>query len=230
MHNDWPAFSLLPATLPTAAAYLYGWVDTTIPGHRTITDGPSVRTLASGYHRGDALAAELTAAGLPCAFANGRFTASPTIPDEMTATDRLAVIMGFLGRAGHLLNTSATHVSAHISPVAIPLHGAMWNQITIDSDDVMQLSRQQRASGYAWGAVRVFDVELTLHRWAFEALSTGWCTRGRVTVVAGDDTPMSGTNPDGYIQGQVLQVSRPEVIDEIEQVYRVLMRIAEVAS
>jgi len=223
-----PGSSVLPATLPPASGYIYGWVDTSVPGHRTITDtgGPTTYTLASGYHRGDELAAELTTQGLATTFDNGQFTLSLT--GKVGSDDRLAVILGVAARSGQSLIETA--VSGRISPVAIPLLGAQWQRVTVDADDVMTLSRQQRASGYAWGATRVWDVEVLMHRWAFEAFEFGWCSKGKVTVVCGSDVAMSSSETGGKIEGQVLSVTRPVWSSTVELQASVVLRIAEVTA
>jgi len=224
-----PGSSVLPATLPPASGYLYGWVDTSVPGHRTITDDPGASvtyTLASGFYRGDELAAELTTQGLATSYDNGKFTVSAA--GNLASDDRLAVILGIAARSGQTLID--TTVSGRISPVAIPLLGAQWQQVTVDADDVMTLSRQQRASGYAWGATRVWDVEVLMHRWAFEAFEFGWCSKGKVSIVCGSDVAMSSSETGGKIEGQVLSVTRPVWSSTVELQATVTMRIAEVTA
>lgn len=220
-----PPSSPLPASLPPASGYLYGWVDTTVPGHRVIsTTQPATFTIPPGYYRGDALADELTSQGLATTFANGRFSTEKTL----IGTDRLGVLMGFFAQSGQQLPGDSA--SFRISPVAIPLLGAIWDAVTIDADDALTMSRSQRASGYVWGAVRVWDVTLTMHRWSFEALDFGWCTRGKVTVVCGSETAMSSAETGGKIEGQVLSISRPVWSSTVELQATVTMRIAEVTA
>lgn len=231
MLREWASTSGLPSSLPAPRAWLYGWVDTSVPGHRVVREGATVRTVASGYYRGDALATAITATGPTATIDRGVWAIAPTSPpDTLTANDRLLVVLGLAGAVGQSLASAATHTASRICPFTIPLEGASWAAVRIDADDVMQLSRQQRASGYCWGAVRVWDVAVTMHRTAFEAFAAGWCTKGKVTIVCGDDTPMSSTNPDGYIEGQVLAVSEPEAYDATELLWRVRLRIAEVPA
>lgn len=231
MIAEWSPMSPFPAALPAPSGWLYGWVDTSVPGHRTIGDGGTPRTVASGYYRGDALATAINATGLTATIDRGVWTVTPSsAPDTLESDDRLLVALGIAGAAGQTLASASSHTGLRISPLTIPVEGASWDAVTVDSDDVMALSRQQRASGYCWGAVRVWDVSLVLTRAALEAFASGWCLKGRVTVLAGDDTPMSSSNPDGYIQGQVLRVNPPEPFDAVEMHWRVKMRIAEVTS
>jgi hypothetical protein len=230
MDLHWRPSQILTEAPALPAGYLFGWVDTSVPGHRLITEGASLRTLASGYYRGDALAAALTTAGLPTTFASGRFTCTPGSATTLTSTDRLAVLLGLTARAGQQLASAATHTSTVFSPVAIPHVGAMWQSVVVDADDVLSMSRQQRSAGYVWGGTRVWDVTLTLSRPAVEALAQGWCHRGRVTVHCGTDAPMSASEPRGYIQGAVLSVSAPSWMSSVETFATVTIRIAEATA
>jgi hypothetical protein len=230
-----PSSSPLPASLPPASGHLYGWVDTSVPGHRTLseTTTPSTFTVADGYYRGDELAAALTTAGLSASYETdpGLFRLAPGSTKILASTDRLGVLLGFFARAGQTLPAATGVMTAYrVSPVAIPLLGAVWDAVTIDADDALQMSRAQRASGYVWGAVRVWDVTLMMHRWSFEALGVGWCTRGKVTVVCGSDTLMSSSETGGKIEGHVLSVSRPVWSSTVELQATVTMRIAEVTA
>jgi hypothetical protein len=214
------------ASFSEQSGWLYGWVDTSVPGHRQIELGGTTYNIPSGYYRGDEIATELTALGCQTLL-DARFTVGSNTAATLTSTDRLAVLMGFTVRAGQTLAAATKHEALVYSPVAIPIYGAIWNNVTVDADDVYTLSRVQRTSGYCWGAVRVWDVEILMPRASFEALQFGWCTKGRVTIVCGVDAPMSATQTGGSIQGQVLAVGRPEWLAEVEQVARVTMRIAE---
>jgi hypothetical protein len=228
----WRPSGPLPSSLPTPGAYLLGWVDTSVPGHRSLAAGATTYTLASGYFRGDKLAAELTAAGLTADYTLGRFEVKPVGSQTLTAVDRLGVIMGLTARAGEVLTSKTNHLSQRFSPVAIPLQGGHWSRVEVDADDVLTVSRTQRAAGYVWGFARVWQVELWMSRQAWEAFSFGWCSKGRVTLtpdLALTDA-MSGAESGGYLQGQVLSVSRGEWTSPTEVQARVTMRIAEEPS
>lgn len=214
------------SSVSAQSGWLYGWVDTSVPGHRAIQLGSTTYTIPSGYYRGDELATELTALGCSTQL-DAVFGVSVSPAATLTSTDRLAVLLGLTVRAGQTLGAATKHTARVYSPVAIPIHGGIWTAATIDADDVYTLSRVQRTSGYCWGAVRVWDVELLMPRASLEALQFGWCTKGRVTVLCGTDSPMASNQTGGTIQGQVLAVGRPEWLSEVEQTARVTMRIAE---
>lgn len=226
MDSNWRPQSPLPAALPVASAHLYGYVDTSVKGHRAIKLGATTYTLAVGYYRGDALATALTTAGASTTYANGRFTVTPGAPDTLESPDRLAVALGLLSRAGQQLASAASHTSQVISPVAIPLYGVKTQAVVVDADDVMTMSRQNRVAGYAWGAVRVYEATLYMHRWSLEALRAGWCMKGQVALVGAVDSPVASGQPGGSIIGQVLSVGRPEWDGPAELGARVVMRIA----
>jgi hypothetical protein len=228
----WRPSSPLPSSLPSPAAYLLGWVDTSVPGHRKISAGATTYTIPPGYYRGDKLADELTAQGLLTSYSAGIFEVKPSPDETLVATDRLGVIMGIHARGGATLPKRDTHISQRYSPVAIPLQGGHWSRVEVDADDVLTVSRTQRAAGYVWGFARVWQVELWMSRQAWEAFSFGWCSKGRVTLtpdLALADA-MSGAESGGYLQGQVLSVSRGEWTSPTEVQARVTMRIAEEPS
>ena len=226
MDTLWRPQSTLPTALPVASAHLYGWVDTSVAGHRTLKAGATTYTLASGYIRGDAIAAAMTTAGLGTTYSNGRFTVTPGAPTTIDSTDRLAWAMGLLSRAGQQLASAATHTSGVISPVAIPLYGAKTQRVEIDADDIATTARTNRVAGFVWGAVRVYEVRLYMHRWSLEALQAGCCQRGQVTVAGAVANAVSDTEPGGTITGHVLSVSRPEWDGPAELGATVTMRIA----
>jgi len=213
---------------PSPAAYLLGWVDTNVPGHRWLRAGATLYEVPPGYYRGDEIAAELTTQGLTTNYDAGLFDVRPLPSATLTADDRLGVVMGLFARAGETLPSKASHVSQRISPVAIPLVGAHWRAVTTDADDVLTVSRTQRAAGYVWGSARLWDIELWMSRQSWQAFEFGWCARGKVTVTPslGLTQPMSGPQPAGFIEGQVLSVQRAEWTSSAEVLARVQMRIA----
>ena len=203
----------LPATLPPAAAYLYGYVDATVPGYRQLAVGGSTLTLASAVTRGDGLAAALTTAGVPTTFANGLFTVAPSPSATIRPVDRLGVLLGLFSRANTVAHPStASLTSERISPVAIPLAGFAVSAQRIQADDDMLQDRLLRQTGYVYGSARVFDVRVTMHKWALQALMFGWCMMGRVAFVGPDASLVDGATPDGSLTARVLSVSEPMFI------------------
>jgi hypothetical protein len=90
------------------------------------------------------------------------------------------------------------------------------------------VDRHRRNQGFVWGAADVFRCSLTMHRWALEALQTGWCLRGRVTLGGATklSTPIGLSDPDGAITGYVLGVDGIEWLDQTQTHARVSMSIA----
>ena len=227
---NWRGSSPLPPQLPPAAGYLWGFVDGRINGHKTLRVGAADLNLTA-VTRADAIAGLLAATGVvTCTFADGLFTVAPTSPPQTlggSSSGRLGWLMGLLPRAMVTpLPAAASFVSSRVSPVAIPHLGAIWQRVEVDADDVLDVSRRMIPTGYVWGGVRVFDVSLTVHRWALEALAEGWCCRGKVAVECGSSSPMGPAEPGGIIEGTVLGVSEPEWLSASELIATVRMRIA----
>lgn len=230
---NWRGSSSLPPQLPSAAGYIWGFVDGRVPGHRRLRVASTNINLASSLVRADAVAAAISASAAvtSCAFADGLFTLVPASAPQTIGGDssgRLGWLMGLLPRASATSSLPASSfVSSRVSPMAVPHLGAIWRTVAVDADDVFDRSRRLVPAGYAWGGVRVWDLELTVHRWALEALAEGWVTRGKVAVQCGSTTAASGpSETGGIVEGSVLGVSEPEWLSGSELIATVRMRIA----
>jgi hypothetical protein len=203
----------LPASLPPAAAFLYGFVDATIDGHNRIRYGSTTVTLGAGIYRGDGIAAALTTAGLSTSFANGLFTCTPPSANTLRAFDRLGVLMGLFGRASTDSTASATsHTSERISPIAIPLAGFTITRQMIQAADELNPDRFNRDMGFVYGAARVLEVRAMMHKWSLDAVRFGWVMRGKVAFVGPDTNPIDASAPGGSITGRVIGVGEPTFI------------------
>lgn len=200
--------------LPPAAAMLFGYVDATESGYRELELGATTYTLGPAIYRGDELAAALTAAGASTSHTAGLFTVFPEDTTTLTATDRLAVLLGLLERAGMTTGSGDSFASGRISPVAIPLAGYSVTQQRIDADDERIGDRLERDMGYIWGGARVVTVRATLHKWALDAYLFGWVQRGLVTVVGSQAAELSGAVPGGSVTGRVLSAGQPSYLGD----------------
>lgn len=205
----------LPSTLPPAGAYLYGYVDATIDGYNKIQSGATTYTLASAIHRGDGLAAAVTAAGVSCSYDNGRFTLTPpSSPDTFRCTNMLGVLLGiFHAPSSNPTDSVASITGERISPVAIPLSGFSVRDHAIQADDEVISDRLTRDTGYTYGAARVLTIDATLHRWSLDALLYGWCMTGRVAFVGPNASGIDSSNPEGSALGvRIISVDEPQFI------------------
>jgi hypothetical protein len=205
----------LPTNLPPAGAYLYGYVDTNDEGYRLIARGGSTYLLAAGVYRGDELAAALTTAGIASTFDNGLFSVGSATPATMRYDDRLGYCLGLARRAGTETtpSTAGPVVSTRISPVAIPLAGFSVRNHEIMAEDEQGRDRLQRDIGYVYGAARVLEIKVKLHKWSLDALMEGWCMKGKVSFIGPNATIISGSNPEGSaLDVKVLSVSSPMYI------------------
>ena len=134
--------------------------------------------------------------------------------------------MGIVHDAGAV--TTADTSSYFIPPAGIPLLGATWESVTSEVERRQIVDRHRRNQGFVWGASEVFKCSLTMHRWALEALQTGWCLRGKVTLGGATklDTPVGLADPDGAITGYVLGIDGIEWLDQTQTHARVTMSIA----
>jgi len=206
----------LPSALPPAGAMLYGYVDTSETGYRQAMLGATTYTLASGIFRGDALAAQLSAVGVPTTHQAGRFTVTPSPAASWYSSDRLGVLMGLTARAGDTVLSAASHTSSRLSPVAIPLAGFYVASQRVDADDESMPDRLERDLGFAWGGARVVTINATLHKWALDAWLFGWCQRGRVTFEGSNAADLSGSQPGGKVTGHVIATSAPRWIGDAQ--------------
>jgi hypothetical protein len=208
----------IPEAWPVAQAWLYSWVNTAVPGYRqSDIDGDTV-TVSSGHLRWDsyisAISAAMQTASEPwdcITTPSGRLLAGAVGAggNIVTWPDRAGWLMGFVLEAGVSHGAGDGFFSALIPPGGIPLLGASWQTIEVDTDAQATLDRHRRRSGYVTGAARLYRCTLTMTRWAFQALLTGWCLRGKVSVVCGSNTTAIGpSEPGGEITGSVLGLDR----------------------
>lgn len=205
------------ADLPVAAAWLLGYVECSVPGYRSFVANATTYTVTTGHHRFDDFLAAMnfgpfgdTADTVTdwSATGKGRFDdggASAAITDT---ADRLGWLVGGGVEADAGLGVPARF----IPPAGIPLIGATWDRVEKDADRRKIVDTYRRNQGYTWGAANLFTCRLYMHRYAFEALSTGWCMRGKVTLggAAKLDDPWSLSDPKGAITGYVIGVEQPE--------------------
>jgi len=212
-----------------AAAFLLGYVRTDAPGYREFVALGELYVVPPAEYRFDALltAMNTALAGVGetvtdwAAWGSYADTASASID---SAPDRLAWLIGGGSEAGVVGIISPFYVP----PGGIPLIGATWTQVEAEADRRILVDRHRRNQGYVWGGAGLFRCRLTMHRYAFEALQTGWCLRGKVTLggSAKLDTPWTTSAPDGAITGHVLGVDSVEWMGPAQQHAVVTMTIA----
>jgi len=220
------------STLPAAKAWLLGYVRTDVPGYREISRGPGgastmrLSVLASATYRFDAYFDAVDAAwqalgGDPLEWTTaGQVTGTG---DVMTYTDRLGWLVGMVNESV----SGVTDVGSFVPPAGIPLMGATWAEVTSEVERRQITDRHRRNQGFVWGTASVWRCVLTMHRWSLEALQTGWCLRGNVTVGGASklSTPVGLTDPDGAITGYVLGVDGIEWLDQTQTHARVSMSL-----
>lgn len=219
------------STLPVAKAWLLGYVRTDAPGYREVIDAGNLVVVASGEYRFDAYVTAINAALVytdDWAWGPGTVLAEKGAVvgaiNIVGASDRLTWLCGFDAEPGTSFDDS---LPIHIPPAGIPLMGATWTRVDSEADRRVIFDRHRRNQGYMWGAALVWRCRLTMHRWALEALQTGWCLRGKVTLGCADmlGTPVSVSEPAGAITGFALGLDSVRWLDSIQQTAVVEMSI-----
>jgi len=209
----------LPTNLPPAGAYLYGFINTNIEGQRKIRRNLTTYTLAGDIYRADEIPAALTTLGLPCSFDNGLFSIGTSSTESFRYTDRLGYLMGLARKAGseQTDSLSGPRISSRISPIAIPLSGFSIKSHKIISEDEAENDRLMRDIGYVFGAARIIEVEVVLHKWALQALLQGWSMSGKVSFIGPNATNIALGNPEGSLhEVRILSVSEPSFLGQAQ--------------
>lgn len=201
-----------------AHGFLWSWVDTALPGYRDITIGGTPATIAAGYKRFDEYVSDLDAvlpASWTAEFSTYAGQVTLTGPaSTVSFTDRMGWLLGICGEPTTTFSSVTYCTSAFVPPGGIPLLGVTWDEVDIQRDREVLYDRSRRQQGYVFGGSRVWRIRATVTRYALEALLTGWCLRGKVTIQsAGNTGTMSGSEPGGELTGHVLGLTDVSWID-----------------
>lgn len=87
--------------------------------------------------------------------------------------------------------------------------------------------RHGRVIATGYGRHSLWDVDAIMSEAQIETLQGGYCSGGTLRVYQSDDTnAYSSTNPDGYIEGAVYGISKPQPRDASEAWWDVTIRLA----
>ena len=219
--------------LPAAAAWLLGYVHTSVPGYRAFKVNGSTYTVSSAEYRFDALLEQMNTQVFG-AIGDTVTDWSPTGVGKFDAGAATTAIDESVDCLGWLIGSGAEPIVAqqvnprYIPPAGIPLIGATWDRVEKDADRNTVRDLYRRHQGYTWGGADIFRCRLYMHRWSVDAFMTGWCARGKVTLggSAKLDDPWSLADPKGAITGYVLGTSQPRWQDTIQSRAVIEMAIA----
>lgn len=215
----------------TPAAFLDGYVDTSVPGYRKISIGGTVCTVASGFCVWDDFKTALDSAlsGVSWASVVGT-TGEVRLAGSSAAvvfTDRLGWLLGFGVEPGHDSGTNTALAASFVSPAHIPLMGATWEAVDLQRESVLEIDRAARGHGYVWGGARVWRATLTMTRSDLAALQSGWAVSGRIRIKpVGASAVISKTNSAGWIDGWSMGIEGVDWIDSAQSMARVRMLVA----
>lgn len=227
--NDWP----------TPSAWLYGFIDTSVPGYRKMDVSIYAFTLADGYYSFPAyidqlntrLSTDFGSGGIATATTDalGRVIIT-TSHGDIEWTDRLGWMLGFDVTAGSdtgvALGPALTLTSDRPPAAAIPLMSVSWARIDRAIETTVAVDRRQRGHGYVFGDNELMRFKLLLHVQALRSLREGWCLSGQVIVSTkspsefSTDSAWSTSNTDGYIQGYVVGMERGRWVDDTRTLWQ----------
>ena len=210
----------------SATAWIYGYIDTDVPGYRKVSIGGSVRTAAAGYYRFDAYLGAITSATASDGFGmavNSSGGCTLTKPMGSAAavvwTDRLGWLCGMRADPGDSEGSVNTVTARMPSPACIPLLGATWDEVEIHKQREFKIDRQLRGHGFVFGGARLWTWRLTMDKDSLEALRTGWCLRGKIVISGKDPTQLhtdsawSSSNTDGFLECRPVGIQRTRWLD-----------------
>lgn len=120
--------------------------------------------------------------------------------------DRFGWLLGYGVEAGVSFSFDQTYT--FVPPAGIPLLGCSWTRVESDADRRVIIDEALRNQGYSWGGALLWRCTMTMSHYAVEALQTGWCLAGKVTLGTVSkltaDEPVSLSDPQGYITGYVV--------------------------
>ncbi len=193
--------------------YLIGWLDSGLPGYRSLTIGGTGHTIPDAYQRVteavDALSSELAASGWSAeVLANGRVRLTGSSAD-LTWPDRLGWLLGFETEPGDSDTGKTSLTSSSVPPGIVPLYGADVEAVDLTQEEDLSVDRHLRGHGYVWGGAAVWRVRAMASAEAVRALKAGWVLRGKVTLSPTLHPATAGawdaeTNPGGYLDGHVM--------------------------
>lgn len=213
---------------PTPSGWLYGFVDTSVPGYRQLDNNGSAVQLSDGYYSFPAYIDELNTqmgavSGSATTDSLGRVTINGAAP--MTWTDRLGWMLGLDVAPGDDSGSSASRTSDRPPPAAIPLMSMSWSRIDRAVETTIAVDRHKRGHGYLFGDSELMRFRLLLHAQGLRAFRAGWVLAGQVIISTKNpadfstDTAWSTSNTDGYIQGYVVGTERGRWVDDTQTLW-----------
>jgi len=219
---------------PTPSAWIYGFIDTSVPGYREMSLASSIYDYQNtdGYRSFPAfidqlntqLSSDYGANATATTDSLGRVIITDAVGGVLDWTDRLGWMLGFDVTAGDTAGVPSgptlTLTSDRPPPAAIPLMSVSWVKIDRAIETTIAVDRYQRGHGYVFGDNELVRFKVLLHVQALRSFRERWCLAGQVIISAkspsafSTDSPWSTTNTDGYIQGYVVGMEGGKWVDD----------------
>lgn len=223
-------------TAPAPNGFLYAFLDTGLPGQRSVTrPGGGVITAPENYLQFNDWLSAIDVAiyadhgsrvALDTATGKVRFTAGTGGAFQF---DRTGVLTGLTTETdtNYTMSSGGAYDSTFIPAGAIWLMGAEMTQIEYARELKFDSFRWRRGYGYSWGGVRLHRWKLTMHKDALEAFERGWCCTGKVHLTMGSGTmSYTGTGYQNGLTGYVVGVESQGWLGPAADVAEVSMIIA----
>jgi len=204
-------------TAPPPGGFLYAWIDSGVPGARTVTRPGGAEITAAENH--------LHFVDWQKLIHNAVFADHGSTFTFDTATGLASFVANVAGdykfdRCGdlcglaHQTNVARTFAederldSFYVPRGAIWLMGAEYEEIELAREVQFDQFRWRRGYGYSWGGARIYRWRLTMHKDALDSFDAGWCATGKVTLQMANATAIadSGTGYTGSLTGYVVGV------------------------
>lgn len=203
------------------SGFLYSYMDTNVQGCRSVTINSVVSTVTAGYFNFHAFVTNLNSA------LTGSWTASfstttglvtldgTAASHDLTFNDRIGVYLGFQHPATYSLTAGYSYTSTVPPPGCLHLLGAMWEDIDMQRERVLEQTRLGRGFGYVWGGATVWSWNLSIHPRSIMPSATGtfttdepllssFVTQGKVRIWMGVEPAISYGASGGKLDAHVL--------------------------
>lgn len=218
----------------TPSSYLFSFMDTTVPGFRTVAiAGSGTVTIDEGYYSFLDLISQLDSQldlydwAVSFNFGTGRVTLDGSAASaDLTFSDRLGMYLGFDMPQTTTIGAGKSVVSARFPRGLCALVGAIWESVDIKRERVLLATRHKRGFGYIWGGAKLWKWTLTIHPGSiqtseaeydnstgFNSFTTsqpmlnGFVTKGKVLLQTNFlQAAISESQPGGKLEGTVLEL------------------------
>ena len=216
----------------TPNAWLYAYIQTTTPGHKTVTIGGTSYEIADTGPAGvvwpefvSALSSAIIASGWSATIQSTGAVLIGGPSATLAWPDGLGRLLGMACQPGTSFGTTTGALSQVVPYGGIPLYGATWESVRIERDVRFEVSRMARSHGYIYGGARLWEWRLTCTHHALRAIRRGFVLNRKVRIQGSDASAMSSSNADGYLEGWPLGITGVQWLDKVQRIAEVTLLV-----